>query len=223
MGLDTQVWNLQDQTLQCELKGHKSKISSLVLVNSDRILVSASADEDLLCSWDIKSGVLLHAIQIRYLGHVVGSPRHSLVIPLSGLWDLKTVVYDAEQAHAFQVPIYTRAASFTPDGYSLVTATGGYEDASLKIWNLGSLSTDQKLAPKPSDPTDPPNLNAKSLYTQHVCARANFRNQKPDALADSDRFPIHISGRSGHSLHIPVLRRDFLRPRDWATVNQNWR
>lgn len=134
------IWDLRDQSLRCELKGHLGWICSLTFVNSDAILVSTSHEENVVRTWTVATGVARHTLRVPNVCNVVGSPHHPFVVAIV-LRHPAIVICDAVYGKTFTIPQSGGGAVFTklaPDRSSFITGSWD-EETGLKIWDLQPL------------------------------------------------------------------------------------
>lgn len=117
------------------LHGHRERLTSLKFINHDQLLISASSQEDHVCSWDVVTGTLLHTIRIEGVRDVNGSPHHSFFIAdgkprlrnSDGLYLRTAFVCDAKHGTLSELVGAGKAAVFTSNGCVIITTRYGDE------------------------------------------------------------------------------------------------
>lgn len=114
---------------------------------ADTVLLSASKDNTLRV-WDLDSCTERYVLNVLGIQSIAASPHHSLAVILS---EDGVLLYDvARGLEIMSFPNYTVAASFKPDGQSIVS--GGWDEDGLRFWNIQNLLRRSQRNPWRSDP-----------------------------------------------------------------------
>lgn len=123
------------QPLRSEFRGHRVPVISLIFVNSDTILVSATGQT--VRTWDVERGVAILVVEVGHIRHLVGSLYNPFVVIIRR-GDENLLICDGERGNYAELPVSARAAAYRPGGQSLLIDNGD-EIEGLQIYNLGSL------------------------------------------------------------------------------------
>jgi WD40 repeat protein len=129
------IWDLGDERVVHELRGHNGSISALAFSADGTRLASAGEDRNIRL-WDVASGRFLGALE-RHTDRIVGlawHPRGRLLA--SAAWDRTARLWDAESleplvllnSHADQVT----ALAFSPDGSRLASVDSAH---AIHLWD----------------------------------------------------------------------------------------
>ncbi|CAD8131850.1 unnamed protein product [Paramecium pentaurelia] len=131
------IWNIDNQELEFELKGIKSKIQKITFFNNrDDRLISITQDNNIQI-WDIESNTILHTISCQGNGitsiQIFRDDSRCVIGSSDGMimeWDLKKFQL-LKQWKGHQKGCF--ALKYASEGHTLISSGG---DKKIKFWNM---------------------------------------------------------------------------------------